>query len=75
MSILGFERPERLCIVDKNGTIVRLNDKDRTELRFDASERLRARRIMKDLNNYPDSLLGPYRLLPLIGETPSGGTR
>ena len=72
---LEFERPERLCIVDNNGSIVRLNDRQRTELRFDASQRQRARRILDELNAYHAQCLtvggrGPYRMLPLIGENP-----
>lgn len=74
--MLAFEKPERICIVDRNGTIVRLNDSKRTELRFDASERVRARRILNRLNTYqPKSDIGPFRLLPLIGEPVIGQVR
>lgn len=71
MSLLEFVRPERICIVDSNGTIVRLNDQNRTELRFDASERLRARRMLNSMNKgHADCRVvngrGPFRLLPLI---------
>lgn len=69
MSLLGFEKPERLCIVDRNGTIVRLNDRNRTELRFDACDRARARRVLDRLNfQYGAGIAsrGPYQLIPLI---------
>jgi hypothetical protein len=74
--ILEFAKPDRICIVDRNGTIVRLNDSNRTELRFDASERVRARRILNRLNTYqPKSEIGPFRLLPLVGEPAIGQVR
>jgi hypothetical protein len=60
---------ERICIVDRNGCIVRLNDKRRTVCRFMAHERPRAERICESLNTYrPQSLGAPFRIIDLIGE-------
>jgi hypothetical protein len=76
--ILPFEKPDRICIVDRDGKIVKLNDRDKTVLRFDASERKRARRILANLNGGWRQALtgpGPYRMLPLLGSMPEqGGT-
>lgn len=67
--ILKFDKPERICITDQGGSIVRLNDKNRTELCFYACDRPRARRILDKLNDGPfRGATGPYRLVPLIGE-------
>lgn len=69
--ILQFEKPEHICIVNGAGDIVRLNDQQRTWLKFDASDRAKARRICAQLNS--DGARGPYRLIPLIGEPKLGG--
>lgn len=70
--ILQFEKPDRICIVDSNGTIVRLNDRNRTELRFDACERVIARSILDRLNHDRSTQGGPFRLIPLVGEPELG---
>lgn len=72
MSLLGFDKPERICIVNDNGSIVRLNDRNRTELRFYASDRARARVILGRLNKeHATGIIvgGPFRLIPLIEQS------
>ncbi len=73
MSVLGFDKPDRICIVDRNGSIVRLNDRNRTWCRFDACERKWARKILDALNLYPVTPTGlaPYRMLTLLGDVPN----
>ena len=69
--IFEFDKPERICIVNNNGTIVRLNNSLRTELRFDASYRAKARKLLDRLNaSHAKGAIkgGPFRLIPLIGE-------
>lgn len=73
MSVLPFVRPARLVIVGHAGLRVILNDRGQTHLVYDAKDRVKARRVLKRLNDYHAShpgasSVGPYRLIPLTEE-------
>lgn len=57
------EKPERICIVDQGGVIVQLRDRNRTWMKFDASERPRAEKLLRALMAGGRESL---RIIPLI---------